>query len=78
MLRRIRRMQRPEEAINYQSVDWQRFEMYLKALKEQKVGLLVSSSTHDQSNKIRGSIELIQTLLALPKAAEMAARRNAQ
>jgi hypothetical protein len=68
-------MLRPEETINFQGVDWQRLETYLKSLKEQKVGLLVSSTTHDQSNKIRGSIELILTLLALPKAAELAARR---
>lgn len=78
MLKRLNRMLKPEEAINYHSIDWQRLELYLKDLKEKKIGLLISSKEHDQSNRIRGSLEIISVLLGLPKAAEQAAQRNNQ
>lgn len=69
-------MMRPEEQIMFQGRDWQLIKAYLLAQREQKLGLLVGADSHDASNRYRGALSMIQTLLALETAAEQAAQRN--
>lgn len=69
-------MIRPEEHINFHGRDWAALKMWLEQVKEKKIGLLVIEESHDKSNKIRGSLQLITELLALEKAANSAANRN--
>lgn len=56
--------------INFHGTDWHAIKIYLEQVKENKIGLLVSAEEHDQSNKIRGALSLIQQLLALESAAK--------
>lgn len=69
-------MQHEEETIFFAGEDWQKIKRWAAKQKEIKVGLLVSNGSHDESNKIRGSLLMLQQLLALENAAKQAATRN--
>lgn len=56
--------------IQYDSNAWQVLKTYLLAVKETKVGLLVQATDHDESNRIRGAISLINQILALEETAK--------
>lgn len=61
------------ESLKYLSFDsqqWQVLKQYLLQTKETKVGLLVSATDHDESNRIRGAISMIQQILALEETAK--------
>ena len=51
------------------ATNWQVLKGYLLEVKESKIGLLVASTDHDESNRIRGAISLENQLLALEDAA---------
>lgn len=56
--------------IQYEGQQWQVLKQYLLQVKESKIGLLVSAKDHDESNKIRGAIFMINQLLALEETAK--------
>lgn len=56
--------------IQYEGQQWQVLKQYLLQVKESKIGLLVSAKDHDESNKIRGAILMINQLLALEETAK--------
>jgi len=60
--------------LNFYGTDWTAIKTYLEQVKENKIGLLVASNSHDQSNQIRGALSLIQQLLALESAAKQKGR----
>ena len=63
-------MQNPEQYINYNGQDWTALKLWLEGVQAQKIRLLVAATNHDESNKIRGSLAMIQQILALePKPA---------
>lgn len=62
--------------INFNGQDWAAIRRWLLESKEKKIGLLVSATDHDTSNKIRGALTIISELLALEEAAKKAANRN--
>ena len=66
-------MIKPEEHLSFHGRDWQVIKAWLLEIKEQKIGLLIQADTHDKSNQIRGSLGLINQMLAFEKAATMAA-----
>jgi hypothetical protein len=55
--------------INFYGNDWRILEMWLAESKEKKVGLLINEPTHDKSNRLRGSLDMINELLRLKNAA---------
>lgn len=55
--------------IDFHSETWRAIKSWAEEKKKAKVGLLISESTHDKSNQIRGSLLFIGELLALEKAA---------
>lgn len=59
----------PRKHINFAGQDWHILKLYLQQVKETKIGLLIQESDHDKSNQIRGSLALVQQLLALEKQA---------
>lgn len=64
---------KPEEFINFNGPEWAVLKKWLETKQEVQLGMLVSDVAHDQANKIRGALGLIREILALEKAAEMAA-----
>lgn len=60
--------------INFYSQDWKTFKLWLLEQKESNTGLLIAADTQDKSNRIRGSLQFINTILALETAAYNAAR----
>lgn len=62
-------MIRLEDHVNFHGPDWNAIKIFLEQVKEVKIGLLVQAVEHDESNKIRGALSLIQQLLAYDKAA---------
>lgn len=58
--------------INFHGPDWARIKIHLEKKMEQKIGLLVASRDHDESNRIRGSITMIKEILALENSANRA------
>jgi glycerophosphoryl diester phosphodiesterase len=56
--------------LNFAGRDWQVLKKYLEDARETKVGLLINAKSHDDSNKLRGSLDMIAQLLRLDKAAE--------
>lgn len=58
------------EYLSFDSQQWQVLKQYLLQTKETKVGLLVSATDHDESNRIRGAISMIQQILALEETAK--------
>lgn len=60
----------PSEHIMFAGRDWQVLKSWLLSQKENKIGMLTSpSTTHDVSNQLRGSLIMIQAILALESAA---------
>ena len=69
-------MIKPEQHINFAGSDWNALKLWLLATQENKIGLLVSADSHDKSNQIRGSLAMLREILALERAAEMAAQQG--
>lgn len=61
---------KPEEAIMFNGRDWQLLKAFLLAQRDSKLSMLVGATDHDTSNKLRGALGMIQTLLHLETAAE--------
>lgn len=59
----------PSKHLNFAGQDWFILKTYLEQMKEKKIGLLIQADSHDVSNQIRGSLALVQELLALEKQA---------
>lgn len=59
----------PVDLINFAGSDWTIIKMYLEEQRKAKVGLLIGAKSHDDSNKVRGSLAMIDQLLSLEKAA---------
>lgn len=57
--------------IQYEGQQWQVLKQHLLQVKESKIGLLVSATDHDESNRIRGAISVINQLLALEETAKL-------
>lgn len=66
-------MIQPEKYVAFGGRDWQVLKAWLLEQREQKIGLLVQSETHDKSNQIRGALAMIHQILALEEAAAKAA-----
>lgn len=62
--------------INFYGPEWAATKKWLLESKDKKIGLLVSATDHDTSNRIRGAIQLINELLALEEAALRAATQR--
>jgi hypothetical protein len=62
-------MIRPEDHITFAGRDWQLIKAWLEEVKENKIGLLIQSETEIKSNQIRGSIAMLNEILALEKKA---------
>lgn len=62
--------------INFYGQEWAATKKWLLESKEKKIGLLVSATDHDTSNRIRGAIQVINELLALEEAAVKAANQR--
>lgn len=62
--------------INFYGADWAATKKWLLDSREKKIGLLVSATDHDTSNKIRGAISVINEILALEEAAIKAATQR--
>lgn len=55
--------------LDVNSPTWKIIKLWLEDKREVKVNLLISAETHDKSNQIRGSLQFINEILALEKAA---------
>ncbi len=66
-------MDHPELMIAFQGRDWMLLKHYLQQQQATKISMLLSEESHDKSNKIRGSLQVIQQILALEDAAQRAA-----
>lgn len=55
--------------LDVNSPAWKAFKLWLNEKRETKTNLLIAESTHDQSNRIRGSLQFISEILALEQAA---------
>lgn len=69
-------MIRAEEHIMFEGRDWQVLKAWLNEKYENKVGMLITSTNHDQSNEIRGALKMIKEILQLEHAAKLAAKRG--
>ncbi len=58
------------ENFQYDGYQWQVLKQYLLGVKETKVGLLVQATDHDESNRIRGAISMLNQILALEETAK--------
>lgn len=59
----------PTEYINFRGADWAVIKLYLEKMLQNKIGLLIGCTSHDDSNTIRGAISAIKQILALESAA---------
>lgn len=55
--------------LDVHSPTWKIIKLWLEDKKEVKINLLIAADTHDKSNQIRGSLQFINEILALEKAA---------
>lgn len=62
--------------INFHSSDWAAIKAFLLAKKEIKTSMLIGSTSHDESNQLRGSLSMITEILRLEEAAAKAAQRK--
>ena len=62
--------------INFHGAEWAAIKAVLLEKRETKTKLLIQADTHDKSNQLRGSLYVINELLALEDAARKAAMRN--
>lgn len=60
---------RPEDVINFTGHDWQAIKAFLMEKLDTSSSLLCSDLSHDESNKIRGTILLAKTILNFETAA---------
>ena len=67
-----------EEHITFGGRDWISIKAWAAQQKETKLQMLISETSHDKSNVIRGYLAMLNDLLGLEKAAEIAAQRNHQ
>lgn len=56
--------------LNFHGYDWPIIRAYLKEVREQKIGRLLQDINHDEVNKIRGALSVIDQLLRLETAAK--------
>lgn len=64
-----------DKFFQYDGNTWQVLTKYLLEVKANKVGLLVASNDHDESNRIRGAISMINQILALEETAKQSQGR---
>lgn len=69
-------MIQPELHLAFAGRDWQILKRWLEETKAVKVGLLIAATEHDKSNQIRGSLSMIDAILALETAAHRAAQQG--
>jgi len=55
---------------------WKLLKAWLEKKKETKIGLLIGSKDHDESNRLRGALSIIDELFAAEKAAILAAQKG--
>lgn len=55
--------------IDVNSPTWKIIKLWLEDKKVIKTDLLIAEDSHDKSNRIRGSLQFINEILALEKAA---------
>lgn len=58
----------PVDYISFGSNEWNVIKVYLQQIREKKVSLLIGDRSHDESNKIRGALSVIDGLLRLETA----------
>lgn len=58
------------EGFNFNGSEWGALKKWLLTQRETKVGLLISAATQETSDKLRGSISMIDQLLKLENAAK--------
>lgn len=64
------------EHIQFDGATWKALKHHLELVKQNKVRLLVAAETHDESNRIRGAIQLLDQLVALDKPTMQSANRG--
>lgn len=62
-----------KQYIDFHGETWRAIVAWAEESKKSKIGLLIGADSHDKSNQIRGSLLFINELLALEKAATLAA-----
>jgi ABC-type molybdate transport system ATPase subunit len=62
--------------IQFEGATWRAIKHHLEEVRANKVRLLVSSETHDESNRIRGAIQVLDQLIAMDKPTAMSANRG--
>lgn len=55
--------------VDFNGPTWKTIKGWLEEKKKTKTDLLIAAESHDTSNKIRGSLQFINEILALEKAA---------
>jgi len=55
--------------VDFNGPTWKTIKGWLEEKKTIKTDLLIAEPTHDKSNQIRGSLQFINEILALEKAA---------
>lgn len=67
------------KSLNFYSAEWKLIKMFLEEMKEKRVRQLIGSRDHDESNTLRGSIQVIDLILRSEQqaAADAAHRRLA-
>lgn len=67
-----------EEHITFGGRDWISIKAWATQQKETKLQMLVSETSHDKSNIIRGYLTMLNDILGLEHAAVLAAMRKQQ
>ncbi len=67
-----------EEHITFGGRDWISIKTWAAQQKETKLQMLINETSHDKSNLIRGYLAMLNELLGLEKAADLAAQRKHQ
>lgn len=62
--------------LEFQGATWKTLKLWLEKKREIKIGMLVGAPTHDESNRIRGALSMLEEILALEKAANPAAYKG--
>lgn len=64
------------QSLDVNTPTWKLIKTWLESKQETKIAMLVGSKEHDESNRIRGALSVIAELLALEKAAILAAQNG--
>lgn len=64
------------EHVQFEGATWRALKHHLEVKRNNKVGMLVASTDHDESNRIRGAINMLDELLALDKPTMQSANRG--